>query len=62
MPDWVLKMMAKFQPVYQQTVTELGRTRKASNAKASRVLGVKFRTAEEALIASARSLIDLKVV
>ena len=62
LPDWVLKMMAKFQPVYQQTVTELGRTRKASNAKASRVLGVKFRTAEEALIASARSLIDLKVV
>ena len=62
LPDWVLKMMAKFQPVYQQTVTELGRTRKASNAKASRVLGVKFRTAEEALIASASSLIDLKVV
>ena len=61
-PDWVLKMMAKVQPIYQQTVTELGRTRKASNAKASRVLGVKFRAAEEALIASAKSLIDLKVV
>lgn len=62
LPDWFLKLMAKFQPVYQQIVTELGRTRKASNAKASRVLGVKFRTAQEALIASAKSLIDLKVV
>jgi len=54
--------MAVFQPIYKQTVTELGRTRKASNAKASRVLGVKFRTAEEALIASAESLIQLKVI
>lgn len=61
-PDWMLKLMAVFQPIYKQTVTELGRTRKASNAKASRVLGVKFRTAEEAIIASAQSLIDLKVV
>ena len=62
LPDWLLKTMAKFQPVFKQTVTELGRTRKASNAKATRVLGVKFRTAREALIASAKSLIDLKVV
>ncbi len=61
-PDWALRLMAMFQPIYRQTVTELGRTRKASNAKASRVLGVKFRTAQEALIASAKSLIDLKVV
>lgn len=61
-PDFALKLMAVFQPVYKQTVTELGRTRKASNAKASRVLGVKFRTAEEALVASAQSLIELKVV
>ena len=61
-PDFVLKLLAIFQPIYKQTVTELGRTRKASNAKAARILGVKFRPAEEALIASAKSLIDLKVV
>jgi len=61
-PDFALKLMAMFQPVYRQTVTELGRTRKASNAKASRVLGVGFRSAEDALIASAESLIALKVV
>jgi dihydroflavonol-4-reductase len=61
-PDWLLKVMAIFQPIYKQTVTELGRTRSASNAKATRVLGVKFRTAKEALISSAQSLIDLKVV
>jgi len=61
-PDWLLKVMAVFQPIYKQTVTELGRTRKASNAKATRVLGVKFRTAKEALTSSIQSLIDLKVV
>ena len=61
-PDWLLKIMAVFQPVYKQTVTELGRTRRASNAKATRVLGIKFRTARESLLASAQSLIDLKVV
>lgn len=61
-PDWVLKLMAVFQPVYKQTLTELGRTRYVSNAKAQRVLGVKFRSSQEALIASARSLIELKVV
>ncbi len=61
-PDFVLKLLAIFQPIYKQTVTELGRTRKASNAKASRVLGVKFRTAEDALVASAESLIQLKVI
>lgn len=61
-PDWALKLMAVFQPIYQQTVTELGRTRRASGAKAERVLGVKFRPAKDALIASAQSLIDLKVI
>ena len=61
-PDFALKLLAVFQPIYRQTVTELGRTRKASNAKATRVLGVKFRTAEEALVASAESLIQLKVI
>lgn len=61
-PDFVLKLLAVFQPIYKQTVTELGRTRKASNAKASRVLGVKFRTAEDALVASVESLIQLKVI
>ena len=61
-PDWVLKAMAMVQPVYKQTLTELGRTRRASNAKATKVLGVKFRTAKEALLSSAQSLIELKVI
>lgn len=61
-PDFVIKLMAIFQPVYKQLVTELGRTRKASNAKASRVLGINFRSGEEALTSAAKTLIDLKVV
>lgn len=61
-PDFVLKLMAVFQPVYKQIVTELGRTRNASNAKATRILGVNFRSGEEALTSAAKTLIDLKVV
>jgi dihydroflavonol-4-reductase len=61
-PDLVIRLMAMVQPVYKQVLTELGRTRRASNAKATRVLGVHFRTAKEALIASAKSLIELGVV
>ena len=61
-PSWVIKLMANFRPMYRQTVTELDRTRKASNAKAVRVLGVKFRSSKEALLSSAQSLVDLGVV
>ncbi|MBI1361644.1 MAG: NAD-dependent epimerase/dehydratase family protein [Alphaproteobacteria bacterium] len=61
-PDFVIRLMSMVQPIYKQTLTELGRTRRASNAKATRVLGVHFRPAKEALIASAQSLVDLGVV
>lgn len=61
-PDVMLKLMSVFQPIYRQTVMELGRTRKASNAKATRVLGVKFRTAKEALVSSAQSLIEVGAI
>lgn len=61
-PDVAIKLMSVFQPVYRQLVPELGRTRKASNAKAEKVLGLKFRSAKESLLASAQSLVDLKVV
>jgi dihydroflavonol-4-reductase len=61
-PDFVIRLMAMIQPIYKQTLTELGRTRRASNAKATAVLGVHFRTAKDSLIASAQSLIELGVV
>jgi dihydroflavonol-4-reductase len=61
-PDFVIRLLAMVQPIYKQTLTELGRTRRASNAKATQVLGVHFRTAKESLIASAKSLIELGVV
>lgn len=61
-PDFVLRIVSIFQPLYRQTVTELGRERNASHAKAERVLGVKFRPGKQALIDAGKSLIDLKVV
>lgn len=61
-PDFLLRIVSVFQPLYRQTVTELGRERNASHAKAERVLGVKFRPGRQALIDAGKSLIDLKVV
>jgi len=61
-PDWLLKAMALFQPVYRQTVTELGRERRASSDAAKKLLGVTFRPAKSALVAAAQSLIELAVV
>lgn len=59
-PDWLLRLVALVRPLYKQTVTELGRTRHASNARARDVLGVQFRSSKEALIAAGQSLIDLR--
>jgi dihydroflavonol-4-reductase len=61
-PDWVIHLMAVIRPIYKQTLTELGRTRNVSNAKAQRVLGVTFRSAEEAVNAAGRSALDLGMV
>ncbi|MFC6198081.1 SDR family oxidoreductase [Ponticaulis profundi] len=61
-PNWVLKLMAVFDPALKQIVPELGRFRNASNTQLKTVLGITPRPAEEAIIASATSLLEHKVV
>jgi len=58
LPDWLLRLAAKFRPELRQAVPELGKSRQASHAKATRVLGWQPRSNEEAILASARSVLD----
>lgn len=62
MPGWLLRIVANFNPALKQIVPELNRERHVSSEKAKRVLGWQPRTAEEAIISGAQSLIDHSVV
>ena len=62
LPDWLLRIIGLFDKEIAQVVPELGRQKNATNAKARRVLGWSPRSSEEALVATARSLIDRRLV
>lgn len=62
LPGWVLKLMSNFNPALKQVILELNRERHVSNEKAKRILGWQPRTAEEAIISGAKSLIAHKAV
>jgi len=59
LPNWLVRTVALFDSSVRQVVPELGTTKNASNEKARRVLDWKPRSAEDALVASAESLIKL---
>ena len=59
LPDWLVKLVAKFDSAVSQIVPELGKYKNATNAKARRVLGWAPRSNEESLVATAESLIKL---
>jgi nucleoside-diphosphate-sugar epimerase len=58
-PDWVLRIVAKFDSSLGQVMPELGKRKNGTGEKASRVLGWAPRSREEALLATAESLIRL---
>jgi dihydroflavonol-4-reductase len=62
LPDWVIRLLAIFNPLAREAVPRLGIKASASNEKARRVLGWKPRSNEEAIVASAESLIRLGLV
>jgi nucleoside-diphosphate-sugar epimerase len=62
LPDWVVRLAANFDPVVRQIIPELNRERSVSSEKAQRVLGWKPRSNEDAVVASAESLIALGLV
>ena len=55
MPDFMLKIVAVFNPALKQVIPELGRQRQISNEKARTILGWTPRTANEAIIDGAQS-------
>ncbi len=58
-PDWVLRLAALRDPVIAQILPELGKIRVASGEKARRVLGWTPRSNEDAITATAESLLRL---
>lgn len=61
-PDLVIRLAALFNKRAREVVPSLGRKRQASSAKAKRLLGWSPRSNEEAVVASAESLIALGAV
>ncbi len=62
LPDWVLRVMSLFDKEVAQIVPELGKQNQASNQKARNLLGWTPRSNEDALLATASSLIELGLV
>jgi nucleoside-diphosphate-sugar epimerase len=62
MPDWILRIVGLFDSTVRQIVPELGNHKDATSAKAQQMLGWKPLTAEESILATAESLIELGLV
>jgi len=59
MSDWVLRLVGRFDPRVAQIVPSLGKTKPGTNEKARRLLGWSPRSAEEAVLATAESMVRL---
>jgi nucleoside-diphosphate-sugar epimerase len=59
LPDWLVRLAALRDRAVQQIVPELGKRKNATNEKARRVLGWSPRSNEDAIVATAESLVRL---
>jgi nucleoside-diphosphate-sugar epimerase len=59
LPNWLLRIAAIRDPMAQQILPELAKRKNATSAKATRVLGWTPRSNEDAIVATAESLIRL---
>lgn len=59
LPNWMVRLAALFDPAVKQILPELGKRKNATGEKARRLLGWSPRSAEEALVATAESLLWL---
>jgi len=59
LPDWLLRVLARFDRSVALIIPELGTVRRVSNDKARRLLGWTPRSNEEAIVSSAQSLMAL---
>lgn len=59
LPNWLVRLASLRDPALKQLVPELGKQKNGTNAKARGLLGWKPRSSEDAIVASAESLIKL---
>jgi nucleoside-diphosphate-sugar epimerase len=59
LPNWLIRLAALKDPAVKQIVPELGKRKNASNAHARTVLGWEPRSREDAIVATAESLLQL---
>ena len=57
-----MRLVGLFDPQVKGILPELGKRKNASNEKARRLLGWAPRSPREAVLATARSLLDLKLL
>lgn len=62
LPNWLVRLAARHDPSVRPAVPQLGKVRNASNEKARRLLGWAPRQNEEAIIATAESLVRLRLL
>lgn len=58
-PNWLVHVAAMLDPAAKQILPELGKAKDATGEKATRLLGWQPRSAEEAIVATAESLLQL---
>ncbi len=56
LPTWFVRLMSRFKPELKLIAPNLGRQRNYDNRKAKELLGMQFRPAKEAILASAKSV------
>jgi nucleoside-diphosphate-sugar epimerase len=59
LPNWLVRIAAVRDPAVRQIVPELGKARNATSEKAMRLLGWAPRSNEDAIVATAKSLVRL---
>ncbi len=62
LPSWLMRVVGRFDPQVRAILPELGKHKNATNEKARRLLGWAPRTTKEAVLATARSLSELKLL
>ncbi len=58
-PNWLVRLAALRDPLVKQVIPELGKHKNATNEKAKRLLGWTPRSPEDAIVATAESLVRL---
>jgi dihydroflavonol-4-reductase len=62
LPNWVVRLAARLDPATRQLLPLLGKVRNATGDKARRVLHWTPRSSEDAVVATAESLVKLGLV